>query len=83
MCVCVCPCAYGEISGSALGRVRVNSGTNTVRAASETETNAEAKGAEGGREVLEGKEQEVPTSHLSCGFLLEPHSEETSMVLNF
>lgn len=83
LCVRVCPCSYGEISGSTLGRARVNSGTNMVRA-SETETNTEAKGAEGGREVVEGgEEQEAPTSHLSCGFLLELHSEETSMLLNF
>lgn len=27
VCVCVCTCLYGEISGSNLGRARVNSGT--------------------------------------------------------
>lgn len=84
--ICVCVCSYGEISGSNFGRVRVNSGTNTVRERESKRDRDEYRSerSRGWKWWKEegGKDQEVPTGHSSCGFPPELRSEEISMLLN-
>ena len=79
----VCPCLYGEISRSNLGRVRVNSGTNE-REMDRDEYRSERTG---GRKGVVGRREEKirKSSHSSCSvpskFPLKRHLAEASVLI--